>query len=230
MSSAVAQQLRAVRERIERACRRSGRDPGDVTLVAVSKRKPADLIRRAYDAGQRDFGENYAQDLLAKAEALADLDGIRWHFIGPLQRNKVKLVIGRAALLHSIDSTSQIEALQRRVARDLPDLRQELLIQLNLSAEATKAGIDHQQFLSLLRACEAAQNLRCVGLMTMPPAVDDPTANAPYFAALARLRDELAPRYPLPHLSMGMTQDFEVAIAHGATILRVGTAIFGERQ
>lgn len=227
-AAAIGDRLSAVRQGIADACARVGRDPAEVALVAVSKTKPVELIRAAYAAGQRDFGENYAQELRHKVETLSDLSDIRWHFIGPLQRNKVKIVVGHATLLHSIERVDQIDAVEKRAAT--LDVVQQILLQVNLSGEQTKAGTTEQQTALLLRACEAAPHVRCVGLMTMPPLAEDPRQSATYFEQLRQLRDELGGPTILPHLSMGMTHDFAVAIAHGATLVRVGTAIFGARQ
>lgn len=225
---AIRQRIEHVRRRIAEACTAAGREAQEVTLLAVSKTKPEAAVRAAYAAGQRDFGENYAQELRRKADALqAEASDLRWHFVGPLQRNKVRHVVGRAKLLHSITTAEQVAAIEQRAAS--LDVVQDVLLQLNLSGESTKAGITAEAAAELVRRCEQATHVRCVGLMTMPPPVADPRRNAPYFEQARRLRDELGGPQRLPHLSMGMTDDFEVAIEHGATIVRVGTAIFGGR-
>jgi len=212
-----------------RACERAGRSPEEVTLVCVSKTVRADAVRAAYEAGARDFGENYGQELRDKASALADLPGVRWHFIGGLQRNKVKYT-SAARLIHSIDSAELVAEVERRAAA--AGRVQEVLVQLNLAGEETKSGIGEPELEDLLAAFATCRSCRCVGLMTMPPFFDDPERARPIFARLRELRDRHAaprPGVDLRHLSMGMSGDFEVAIEEGATLIRVGTAIFGER-
>lgn len=224
--------IEAVRDRIQKACARAGRSRDSVRLVAVSKRKPADMIRSAYDLGLRDFGENYAQELRDKARQLEDLDEITWHFIGPIQRNKVRYLVGRAALLHAVDSVEVVDALQGRAQR--MGVEQSLLVEVHLSGEASKAGVRPEDLAALLDHLATTPNLRCVGLMSMPP-LDAPGGSArPYFARLRELAEEQSrierPNVSLLELSMGMTSDFEAAIEEGATLVRVGTAIFGPRQ
>lgn len=225
------QNLEQVRARLERACARAGRSPDEVTLVSVSKTVDAARVRQAYELGERDFGENYGQHLRDKATELADLTDLRWHFIGPLQRNKVKYTTSRAALIHSIHSASLVKEIDRRAAA--AGWQQQALVQLNLSGEETKSGVDDEALASLLDAFADCTHTLCVGLMTMPPFFDDGDAARPYFAALRELRDRAAaaprPNVDLRHLSMGMTGDFETAIEEGATLVRVGTAIFGAR-
>ncbi|MBK8480329.1 MAG: YggS family pyridoxal phosphate-dependent enzyme [Proteobacteria bacterium] len=228
----LAERLNAVRRQIALACARAGRDPAEVTLVAVSKTVPAAAVREAYALGLRDFGENYVQELREKAAQLADLAELRWHFIGPLQRNKAQHVVGTAALIHTVASTALIDRLAALAERG--GSTQHLLLQLNLSGEASKSGAGAEALPALLAAIGAhQQRLRCVGLMTMPPLADDPTRSAPHFAALRQLRDRFAPQLAPPRraaeLSMGMSADYAVAIAEGATLLRIGSAIFGER-
>ncbi len=213
--------LAAVRARIAAAAERAGRSLKDVTLVAVSKTHPAAAVRAAYAAGQRDFGENYAQELVAKRAELADLDDARWHFIGRLQRNKAKDVAG-AALIHAVDGAPLADALARRVPAGA---RQDVLVQVNIAGETTKAGVSPDEAPALVDAIAALPALRCVGLMTMPPPVAQPEDNRPHFRALAAL----ARRLGLAQLSMGMSDDFEVAVEEGATLVRVGTAVFGAR-
>ena len=224
--------IEAVQDRIQAACDRAGRPRDSVRLVAVSKRKPADMIRSAYELGLRDFGENYAQELRDKTRQLEGLDGIRWHFIGPIQRNKVRYLVGRAALLHAVDSVEVLDALQGRAER--MGLEQNVLLEVHLSGEASKAGVQPEDLPALLDHLATTPNLKCVGLMTMPP-LDAPGDSArPYFARLRELAEEQSrierPNVSLKELSMGMTSDFEVAIEEGATLVRVGTAIFGPRQ
>jgi len=231
LEETITQHLTGLRLRIEAACCRAGRSSSDVTLVCVSKFVSLDAIRAAYQAGARDFGENYGQDLRDKAAALADLDEIRWHFIGGLQRNKVKYVAGRTQLIHSVDSEELLDEIHRRAEAE--GKVQEVLIQLNLAGEETKSGIREDQLPGILDTVASCPACRCVGLMTMPPFFDDPEACRPLFARLRALREHHgSPQRPgveLRHLSMGMSGDFEVAIEEGATLIRVGTAIFGDR-
>jgi pyridoxal phosphate enzyme (YggS family) len=214
----VAERLREVRERIASAARGAGRDPSEVTLVAVSKEVDASAVQAAYDAGQRHFGENRAQELLAKVGALSDAttaDPLVWHFIGRLQRNKVKSIAASVALWHSVDRSEIGEA----IARSAPGAR--VLIQVNVADEAQKGGCRPGDAPALLEVL-AGLGLHVEGLMTVPPQVGDPR---PHFAALR----ELAASLGLEALSMGMSGDFEAAIAQGATLVRVGTTLFGAR-
>jgi len=228
----IGPRLELVRQRMALACQRAGRSTDEVTLVCVSKTVAAAAIRSAHAAGVSVFGENYAQDLRDKARELKPLAGLAWHFIGPLQRNKVRLVVGTAALIHSVHSLDILRAIEERAARRAAP--QELLIQLNLSREHTKSGIAEGQLAELLDGVARCTWCRCVGLMTMPPFFDQPELARPYFARLAQLRRRCAaearPRVDLRHLSMGMSGDFEVAIEEGATLVRIGTAIFGPRD
>jgi pyridoxal phosphate enzyme (YggS family) len=232
MSAAIADNLAAVRRAIAHACRGAGRSADEVRLVCASKRVDAARIREAHVAGAREVGENYAQELRDKSAALADLGELRWHFIGALQRNKVRYVVGRVALIHSVDSVPLLEEIDRRAAA--ADLVQELLVELNLGGEASKSGVSEHALGELLDGCARLEHVRCVGLMTMPPFFDDPDRARPLFARLRGLLGEHAarprPRVELRELSMGMSGDFETAIEEGATIVRVGTAIFGPRD
>jgi hypothetical protein len=225
-----------VRRRVEGAATRAGR-PAPL-LIAVSKGQSASAVRAAYALGQRDFGENYVQELTQKAAALADLAELRWHVIGHLQRNKVKVVVEHAQAVHSVDSPALAAELDKRMTgREVParrrvfgdDGRLPVLAEVSIAGEAQKSGCEPRELGGLLTALEAAPALRLVGLMCVPPFDAEPEASGPYFAALARLRDEHGGRSRLPELSMGMTADFEHAIAAGATVVRVGTAIFGPR-
>jgi pyridoxal phosphate enzyme (YggS family) len=211
-----------VERRVQAAAERAGRDPATITLVAVSKTHPPEAIRVAHAAGARVFGENYVQDLLRKQQALAGLDLV-WHLIGRLQRNKAKDVVGEVQLIHSVDNVPLAEALARRA--EGRGVTQDVLVEVNLAGEASKAGVAERDLDPLLRAISRLPALRCRGLMTMPPPAEDPGASRPFFRTLARL----AAVHGLVELSMGMTGDFEVAIEEGATLVRVGTAIFGER-
>jgi pyridoxal phosphate enzyme (YggS family) len=220
----IAANLARVRERIAQAARAAGRAPDGVRLLAVSKKMPADDVRAALAAGQRAFGENYAQELRDKSALLAgEPSPPEWHFIGPLQSNKVKYVAGKAALVHSIDSSALLDAFEARGAA------QACLVQVNVAGEASKKGLAPAELPALLDRFAAMKHVRCEGLMLIPPRGDA----RPHFAALRALRDREAavarPNVDLRQLSMGMTEDLEVAVEEGATIVRVGTAIFGAR-
>jgi pyridoxal phosphate enzyme (YggS family) len=225
--SSIAENLKSVKDRIASAAHKVGRDPAEITLVAVSKTKSASMIREAFEAGHRIFGENYAQELAAKAKELADLD-ISWHFIGHLQRNKARLVAPVASCVETVDSARLAEALNDRAAGPL-----DILIEINIGAEDSKSGVDEDELPDLFEGLKALDNLRPRGLMIIPPYIPDPEASRPHFIGLrkimARLNEQNIVGSPLTELSMGMSHDFEAAIEEGATIIRVGTAIFGER-
>lgn len=223
--SAVAEGLARVQERIAQAARAASRDPSSVRLVAVSKTKPAEAIREAYAAGQRDFGENYAQELVEKAAALADLPELRWHFIGHLQSNKAKLVAPRAHVVHTIDAASLARELSKRRPEASGVL--DVLVEVNVGGEEQKHGVAPADVGPLLDQVSATPGLALRGLMTMPP--HDPDAARRAFEDLVRLRDRSGGAARLPELSMGMSEDLEIAVACGATLVRVGTAIFGGR-
>jgi len=214
----VSARLAEVRARIVAACARAGRDPTSVTLVAVSKSQPLEKLREAAAAGQRVFGENYAQELGGKASSLP---GCEWHFIGPLQTNKVKRVVGQAALIHTCDRLALAEEISKR-ARNA-GVVQRVLLEVNVGREPQKAGVHPEGAAALLEQVRAMPGLRCEGLMCIPPATGDPR---PHFRALRELAQQLG----LAQLSMGMSADYEAAIEEGATLVRVGTAIFGERH
>lgn len=227
-SEGIALRWRAIAVRVAELCERAGRSPAEVTIVAVSKTHPAEAVRAAAAAGARDFGENYAQELAAKRDACGDLGvGARWHFIGRLQRNKVKLVAGRVALVHAVDSVELAEEIAKRAQGAV----QPVLIAVNLAGEATKGGVTAETAGALAAGILRLPGVRLDGLMTMPPPSEDPEASRGCFAALRALRDRLQQELgaPLPALSMGMSSDYEVAIACGATHVRIGTAIFGAR-
>lgn len=227
--ASIAENWRTVRARVDAACTKAGRDPREVTLIAVSKMQAADAIRAALAAGATDFGENYAQELAAKRQELADVT-VTWHFIGRLQRNKAKLVAGHVALVHAVDSVELGEELAKRAAQ-AGSPTQPVLLAVNIGGEDSKGGVTPEDALTIARGLGAVTGLRLDGLMTMPPPDDDPEASRGAFTALATLRDRLQDVFgaALPVLSMGMSGDFEVAIACGATHVRVGTAIFGAR-
>jgi hypothetical protein len=239
----IQDRLRAVQAQIVAAAERSGRRADSIRLVAVSKTKPADDIRAAHAAGQRDFGENYVQEMIAKAEALSDLPDLRLHFIGHLQRNKAKLAARVASAVHTVDSERLAAELGKRAAEiamspgrvfapagAAGDGRLAVLVEVNVGGEAQKSGCQPEGLGAVLTAIEAEPALRLTGLMTVPPYTDDAAGSRPFFDALVKLRDAHGGTARLPELSMGMSHDLEHAIAAGATIVRVGRAIFGERQ
>jgi PLP dependent protein len=220
--SAVAERLAGIRARVAAACARAGRPVESVTLVAVSKLKPEALLREAYAAGQRDFGENYAQELRDKAAGLEALAGLRWHAIGPLQTNKVKYVARAAQAFHALERMDVARELsKRRLEAPLP-----CYIEVNVGGEASKSGLLPEALGAFVEEARTLPGLRLEGLMTLPPPTEEPEQARGYFR---RLR-ELAREQGLPGLSMGTTHDFELAIEEGATLVRVGTAIFGERD
>lgn len=223
--------LDAVRDRIALAARRSGRRPEEVRLVAVSKTYPAADVRAAAAAGQIDFGENRVQEALGKIQETADLP-LRWHLIGHLQSNKAKKAAAGFAWIHSIDSAELLEAVDRAAAD--AGRAPEILVQVDLAGEPTKHGAALDAVGGLVERAAGARAVRLAGLMLLPPYLEDPEAVRPYFRAVRELRDQLCrggvPAGCLRELSMGMSHDFEVAVEEGATMVRVGTAIFGARQ
>ncbi len=227
--------LERVRARLEQATLGAGRAPGSVRLVAVSKFQPASAVRAAYAAGQRDFGENYVQELQQKALELADLPALRWHMIGHLQRNKARVVVNLASTVHTVHSVELARELEKRAAnRDESQLatrnaRLSVLVEVNVGGEAQKSGCAPEALSEILKTLEPAQHLSLAGLMCVPPHSADPSGAQPFFNELARLRELHGGAARLPELSMGMTSDLEYAVAAGATMVRVGTAIFGER-
>lgn len=222
----LAERYSGVVARVAEAARRSGRSPEDVTLVAVSKTWPVDVLKDAAGAGVEVFGENRAQELREKHAVLGDR--VRWHFVGPLQSNKVRHVAGVAELVHSVDRFGLAEAIGRR-ARSL-GVVQDVLIEVNTGGEATKHGVEPAAAARLAEDVAGVEGIAVRGLMTIPPRVDDPDDARPYFRDLAALRDLVAASVPgATELSMGMSADFEQAIEEGATIVRVGEAIFGPR-
>jgi len=227
----IADRLTEVRARIERAARSAGRDPSSVTLVAVSKTFPVTAVREAYEAGQRDFGENRVQEALQKIAATADLP-VRWHLLGHLQANKARKAGPAFAMIQSVDGVELLRKLDAAAAE--AGRHPDFLIQVDLAGEATKFGVSPAEVPRLLEAAGGCRAGRVVGLMTLPPAPEKPEDARPWFRRLRDLRDGwLASGVPggmLRELSMGMSGDFEVAVQEGATLVRVGTAIFGERH
>ena len=226
---ALRARIAEVRGRVEGAARRAGRAAGEITLIAVSKTHPAEAVRLARGAGLTDFGENRVQEALPKIEAVAGDGEIAWHLIGHLQRNKAREAAGRFGLIHSVDSVRLIEALESAAAR--AGVMQRILLQISLAGEAQKAGAEPEGLPGLIEALASAPHLRCEGLMTVPPYSEDAEQSRPYFRRLREMLGTLreAGNVTPRHLSMGMSGDFEVAIEEGATMIRVGTALFGER-
>ncbi len=225
----LAENIEYVRTAIAQAAGRAGRDPQDITLVAVSKTMPLDLVRMAYNLGVTQFGENRVQDALPKIEAFHPQD-VRWHMIGHVQSNKAKKVVGPFALVHSVDSLRLAEALNRHAGEQ--GMRLPVLLQVNVAGETSKEGMSPDEAPDLARRIITLPSLQVEGLMTIAPLVENPEDVRPVFRSLRLLRDHLrdeAPHSAWQHLSMGMTDDYRVAIEEGATIVRIGRAIFGER-
>ncbi len=225
----IADNVASVQERIRNAARRAGRNPADIRLVAVSKTVSADCIQAAIAAGVTIFGENYVQEARPKIAQIGQR--VAWHFIGHLQTNKAKYAVDLFSMVHSVDRVLLAEVLNQEAQKRGKILP--VLIQVNISQEESKSGIDPQGALELIERIAAFKHLALQGLMTMPPWFDEPEKARPYFIALRNLREELAakriPGVSLRELSMGMSGDFEVAIEEGATLVRIGTAIFGPR-
>ncbi len=229
--STIAQRLAHIRAQVAAACHQANRDPDSVTLIAVSKHQPIAAIAEAYAAGQRDFGENYVQEWRDKMAALPE--DIRWHFIGHLQSNKAPIIAESALFaLHTVDSASLANRISRRRPLDAPPLP--IFIEVNLGQESTKAGVAIDHCRDLVAKVDKTQRLRVLGLMAIPPYDPTPEHSRHHFRQLAALQAEInlarPPERRLHHLSMGMSDDFPIAIAEGATMIRVGTAIFGPRQ
>lgn len=226
----VTENLKEVEERVKKACERSGRRREDVTLIAVSKTKPIEMLQEAYEAGARYFGENKVQELADKYEVMpAD---IHWQMIGHLQRNKVKYIIDKAELIHSVDSLRLAETIDKEAAKK--GVTANVLLEVNMAKEESKFGLMPEEVMDFVKEIVRFQNIRVQGLMTIAPFVDDPEENRIHFANLRKLSVDIGKEkvnnVNMSILSMGMTNDFEVAIEEGATMVRVGTAVFGERN
>ena len=222
--------LEAVRSRIARACERVGRDPAGVGIVAVTKTHPVARVSEAVESGLLDVGENRVQEALAKQDEWHG-PAVRWHLIGHLQRNKAKQAVGRFALIHSLDSIRLADALEQAAAAK--GVTQDVLVQVNVAREAQKDGVDPDEAEALVRHVGTLPHLALKGLMTMAPLTDDVTLQRSTFRGLRELRDRLSDARRTTHewhLSMGMSNDFEIAVEEGATLLRLGTVLFGERQ
>ena len=229
MSTTIAANIAVINERIARAAARAGSDPESIRLMAVSKTVEPERIRMALEAGITLLGENYVQEAREKIPSIGR--AAQWHMIGHLQTNKVKYVVNLFDWVHSVDRPELAQELNKRALQN--DRRLNILIEVNVSGEASKSGIAPQQATGLARLISTLPGLSLQGLMTMPPYPDNPEDSRPYFVALRNLRDEIRkaaiPGISMDELSMGMTDDFEIAIEEGATIVRVGRAIFGER-
>ena len=229
MTAEIEANLQAVRERIAAAARRVGRNPAEITLVAVSKTRPVKVIRAAHELGLRDFGENRIEEAETKFSLLPD--DVRWHMVGHVQSRKAARAVTPYVLVHSVDTMKLARRLERfagEAERTLP-----ILLEVNVSGEASKYGLHPAEVEPAVEAMRGFEHLRIQGLMTMAPIVPDPEEARPVFVALRELRQRLAAHFPdldWRHLSMGMTDDFEVAVEEGATIVRIGRAIFGERH
>ncbi len=229
MEHMISDNLQEVRARIEAACLRSGRDAGEVTLIAVSKTKPLAALKEAYDAGARDFGENKVQEILEKAPDMPE--DARFHMIGHLQRNKVKQVLPYAVLIHSVDSIRLAEQIQQDAARENRTV--DILLEVNVAKEESKFGFFPEEVMEAVDTIRAFPNLHICGFMTIAPFVEDPEENRPVFKKLYQLSVDIKKKnidnVTMSVLSMGMTGDYEVAVEEGATMIRVGTGIFGAR-
>lgn len=230
MSDFIQENLAQVEARVQAACDRCGRKREEVTLIAVSKTKPVDMLQSVYDTGTRDFGENKVQEMCDKMEVLPE--DIRWHMIGHLQTNKVKYIVGRTALIHSVDSLRLAEEIEKQAAKK--DVTVPILIEVNIAEEESKFGIHKEETISLVREIASLPHLLIRGLMTIAPYVENPEDNRSYFREIKQLSVDIASEnidnVSMDVLSMGMTGDYEVAIEEGATMVRVGTGIFGERN
>jgi pyridoxal phosphate enzyme (YggS family) len=224
----IAANLQSLRDRINEKCTACNREPEEIKLIAVSKFFGIDAIKEANSLGIKDFGENKAQELRDKFEIIGNK--VTWHFIGTLQRNKVKYAVKAAEYIHSVDSVQLAEEINKQAEK--PDKNQKILIEVKTSEEETKAGIDEEnEILKLAQFCKEQTNLHLVGLMTMAPFTDDEKKIRKSFSDLRKLKDKLNNQgFDLRELSMGMTNDFEIAIEEGSTMLRIGSAIFGQRE
>lgn len=228
VSYSIAERIDSIRARISLAAQRAGRDPSSIQLVAVSKTHPVEAIEEAYAAGIRDFGENYAQEYSEKHKNLAHLKDIRWHFVGNLQTNKVRLVAPTISLIHCVDSAKLIRELARRSVERTSPLP--VLIEVNIGQEQTKGGISPHELDSMISYVESEKTLELKGLMAIPPPQKIHEHTRYFHRELYQLREQYGGPSRLPILSMGMTDDFEIAIEEGSTLIRIGTAIFGTRQ
>jgi hypothetical protein len=222
--------LAIVQQNIEEACRKSGRNPSEVTLIAVSKTKPIEMLKEVYDAGIREFGENKVQEMCEKTEAMPS--DIHWHMIGHLQTNKVKYIIGKTAYIHSVDSLHLAQEIQKQSLKQ--NVITKILVEVNIANEASKFGITKEEAIALVRDIAQLDHIKICGLMTIAPLADTPEDNRLYFRQIKQLsvdiKNQNIDNVDMNVLSMGMTGDYMVAIEEGSTMVRVGTGIFGERN
>ena len=226
----ICENLKEVEAKIEAACKRAGRDRSEVTLIAVSKTKPVEMLEEAYGIGIREFGENKVQEMMDKYEVMPK--DIHWHMIGHLQRNKVKYLMGKAALIHSVDSLRLAEEISAQSVKH--EVTTDILIEVNIAGEETKFGTDREEAIALVEAVAKLPNIHICGLMTIAPFVENSEDNRKYFQQIRQLSVDIKEKnidnVDMRILSMGMTGDYEVAIEEGATMVRVGTGIFGARN
>lgn len=226
----IKENLQSVQDNIKEICRKCGRNPDDVTLIAVSKTKPNEMLMEAYDSGIREFGENYVQELSDKIETLPD--DINWHMIGHLQRNKVKYIVGKVAMIHSVDSLRLAEAIDNESSKK--GVKTDILVEVNVANEENKFGVTLEEAEDFIRQLSHFDNIVVRGLMTSAPLVDNPEKNRVFFRQLRQLLVDINAKnidnIHMDVLSMGMTNDYNIAIEEGATHVRVGTAIFGARN
>ena len=226
----IQENILEVQNKIKNACANSKRNVDDVTLIAVSKTKPVSMLQEAYDAGMRDFGENHVQEIVEKYDQLPS--DIRWHMIGHLQRNKVKYIIDKVVMIHSVDSLRLAEEISKQALKH--NLVMPILVELNIGDEATKFGISKEDSIQLVKQISALPNLKIKGLMTVAPFVENAEENRDYFRTMKQLSVDIMKEnidnVCMDILSMGMTGDYEVAIEEGASMVRVGTGIFGHRN
>lgn len=231
MNNPIKERLTQVLNQVAKAAEDCGRGPHTVRLLAVSKRHPVEAILEAYNAGQMAFGESYAQELVEKAEACAEVDGLQFEYIGPIQSNKVKLIVGNCRLIHAIDRPKVLRYVSRQAVE--LGIEQDILLEVHISPEPSKHGCRPENLPGLLELAVNTPGVNPRGLMAMPPYTEDPEGARPYFRQLRVMRDQLKEKFQLDsfnELSMGMSHDFKVAIEEGSSIVRIGTAIFGERD
>lgn len=231
MATSITTNVHTIRETIRQAALESGRDPASVCLVAATKTVTCDQLEEAYDAQVRHFGENRLQEAQEKMKDFGPREGVSWHFIGRMQRRKLKALVGQFCLLHSVESLEQARELDRLAERS--QVRQDVLLQVNIGEEESKGGFSVEGLKQAVDDLDQLAHLHIQGLMTLPPWTENPEASRPYFAGLRQVRDELAQRplrrMQLQDLSMGMSHDYHIAVQEGATFVRIGTAIFGAR-
>ena len=230
METMLCENLKKVEANVMEACQKAGRKRSEVTLIAVSKTKPLEMLSTIYDQGVRDFGENKVQEMCEKMEQLPT--DIRWHMIGHLQTNKVKYIVGRTALIHSVDSFHLAQEIEKQACKK--NVVADILVEVNIAEEESKFGIHKEETVDLIRQIATLPHIHIRGLMTIAPYVDDPEDNRMYFRGIHQLSVDIANQnidnVDMDILSMGMTGDYMVAIEEGATMVRVGTGIFGERN